>query len=281
MTALWSDDASLAPYRNVRDADLRGSHNLFLVESPRCVARFLRACRHGTWQPVSVLLAPEHVASLVPLAEAVQCPIVQGSMEDIALHSGYRFHHGALALGVHQTGQPLAQLLAVHHADQGCIVVADGVVHVDNIGSLFRNVACLGASAVVLGPGCADPLGRKCIRISMGRVFGVPFACVPDSLTAVKQLQEAGWTCTAVEQSASATPLHAWRPALRNAIVVGAEGRGVGAEILNACDTCVEIESSLDPLAAEGEGPPSLNVSTALAIVLHELRRHGGNSLAS
>ena len=44
MSAAPDGDARLAPYRDVRDADLRGAHGLFLVESPRCVARFLRAC---------------------------------------------------------------------------------------------------------------------------------------------------------------------------------------------------------------------------------------------
>lgn len=273
MSGLAADDPALAPYRDARDADLRGTHGLFLVESARCVARFLRACRHGAFEAVSVLAAPQHLPLLEPLALSASCPLFQASLQDIAAWSGYRFHHGALALGRHTTGLPLPALLSSQPA-QASLVVADGVVHVDNIGSLLRNAACLGATGVLLGPGCADPLGRKAIRISMGRVFGVPWASCTDLQGAITTVRAAGFRMTAIEQSDTALPLHAWRPASRSALLVGAEGRGLSPSLLAACDECVEIPSSPDPLAGEGDGLPSLNVATASAIVLSELRRH-------
>jgi tRNA G18 (ribose-2'-O)-methylase SpoU len=273
MTAVLDGDPRLAPYRDVRDADLRGGHGLFLVESARCVARFLRACASGSWKPVSVLAAPQHLPLLEPLAARAGCPLIEAPLEWIASHSGYRFHHGALALGQHTEGPGLAALLAGLPSPRATLMIADGVVHVDNMGALFRNAACLGASAIALGPGCADPLGRKSIRISMGRVFGVPFTHVPSAAEAVAQSRAAGLECVALEQAAGSTPLHAWRPGPRVAVVIGAEGRGVCPELLAHCDRCVEIDASHDPLAGDGDGPPSLNVSTALALVLHELRR--------
>jgi tRNA G18 (ribose-2'-O)-methylase SpoU len=273
MSAEPEGDPRLLPYRDVRDADLRGAHGLFLVESARCVARFLRACASGPWKPVSVLAAPQHLPLLAPLAARAGCPLIEAPLEWIAAHSGYRFHHGALALGRHTEGPGLPSLLTSLPAGPATLVIADGVVHVDNVGALFRNAACLGASAIALGPGCADPLGRKSIRISMGRVFGVPFTGVSDAAEAVRAARAAGFECIALEQAAGSVPLQVWRPAPRVAIVIGAEGRGVAPELLAACDRCVEIASSPDPLAGELDGPPSLNVSTALALVLHELRR--------
>jgi tRNA G18 (ribose-2'-O)-methylase SpoU len=273
MSGLRGDDPTIAPYRDVRDADLRGEHGLFLVESARCVARFLRACRTGAFQAVSVLADPRHLPSIGPAAAAVQCPVIEAPLQEIAAWSGYRFHHGALALGRHTAGLPLPDLLAAQ-PPRATLVVADGVVHVDNMGSLFRNAACLGATGVLLGPGCADPLGRKAVRISMGRVFGVPWGCTPDLPTALDQARAAGFHLTAVEQSPTATPLHRWTPAPRAALLLGAEGRGLDPALLATCDACVEIPSAPDPLAGEGDGPPSLNVATALAVVLGELGRH-------
>jgi tRNA G18 (ribose-2'-O)-methylase SpoU len=237
------------------------------------VARFLRACAHGAWKAESALASPDHRPLLAPLARAAGCELIEADAEWIAAHSGYRFHHGALAIGRHPEPRPLAALLASLPTGPATLVIADGVVHVDNMGSLFRNAACLGAHAVALGPGCADPLGRKSIRISMGRVFGVPHTQVPDAAQAVRQAREAGFMCVALEQAAGALRLHDWKPADRVALVLGAEGRGVDPGLLAACDACVEIESAPDPLAGEGDGAPSLNVSTALAIALHELRR--------
>lgn len=273
MSGLRADDPTLAAYRDARDADLRGTHGLFLVESARCVARFLRACRTGAFEAVSVLADPRHLPLLGPAAAAIGCPVIEAPLDEIAAWSGYRFHHGALALGRHTTGLPLASLLA-DPPGPATLVVADGVVHVDNMGALFRNAACLGASGVLLGPGCADPLGRKSIRISMGRVFGVPWGSTEDLAAAMPLIRQAGFAVHAVEQAAGATPLHRWTPASRTALLLGAEGRGLDPQLLSACDACVEIPSSPDPLAGEGDGPPSLNVATALAVVLGELRRH-------
>lgn len=273
MNGLDPDDPAIAAYRDVRDADLRGEHGLFLVESARCVARFLRACRSGAFKAVSVLADPRHLPLLGPAAAAVRCPVIESPLQEIAAWSGYRFHHGALALGRHTNGLPLTDLLAAQPA-AATLVVADGVVHVDNMGSLFRNAVCLGATGVLLGPGCADPLGRKAVRISMGRVFGVPWGASPDLQPSLERIRAAGFRLTAVEQSPAATPLHRWTPGERTALLLGAEGRGLDPSLLAACHECVEIPSSPDPLAGEGDGPPSLNVATASAVVLSELRRH-------
>lgn len=269
----FDGDPRLAPYHDVRDADLRGEHGLFLVESPRCVARFLRACARGDWKADSVLAAPEHAPALAPLAAAAGCPLFEADADAIAAHSGYRFHRGAMAIGRHARGPGFPALLKTLPTGRATLVIADGVVHVDNMGSLFRNAVCLGATAVALGPGCADPLGRKSIRVSMGRVFGVPYTTVADPVLAVRQAREAGFGCFALEQAPGSVALHDWKPPARVALVLGSESRGVAPEVLQACDGCVEIASSPDPLAGELDGPPSLNVATASAIVLHELRR--------
>ena len=46
----------------------------------------------------------------------------------------------------------------------------------ENLGSIFRNAAGLGVDAVVFGAGCADPLYRRAVRVSMGHALLVPFA---------------------------------------------------------------------------------------------------------
>ena len=54
--------------------------------------------------------------------------------------------------------------------------VLEGVNDHENLGALFRNAAALGVDAVLLAPGCADPLYRRSVRVSMGHVLRVPFA---------------------------------------------------------------------------------------------------------
>ena len=70
------------------------------------------------------------------------------------------------------------------------VAVLEGVNDHENLGSLFRNAAALGVDAVLLGPGCADPLYRRSVRVSMGHVLRVPFARCPPVAAALDALAE-------------------------------------------------------------------------------------------
>ncbi len=48
------------------------------------------------------------------------------------------------------------------------IAVLENVVNPTNIGAIFRSAAALHMDAVLLSPGCCDPLYRRAARVSMG-----------------------------------------------------------------------------------------------------------------
>ena len=56
------------------------------------------------------------------------------------------------------------------------VAVLEGVNDHENLGSIFRNAAGLSVDAVVFGTGCADPLYRRAVRVSMGHALLVPYA---------------------------------------------------------------------------------------------------------
>ena len=60
------------------------------------------------------------------------------------------------------------------------VAVLEGVNDHENLGSIFRNAAGLGVDAVVFGSGCADPLYRRAVRVSMGHALLVPYARAAD-----------------------------------------------------------------------------------------------------
>ena len=65
------------------------------------------------------------------------------------------------------------------------VAVLEGVNDHENLGSIFRNAAGLDVDAVVFGTGCADPLYRRAVRVSMGHALLVPYAWAtswPDDL---------------------------------------------------------------------------------------------------
>lgn len=146
------------------------------------------------------------------------------------------------------------------------LLALDEVADPDNVGAVFRNAAAFGAAGVLLSAGCADPLYRKAIRVSMGATLSTPFSRV-EWATGLAALRRAGYTLVALTPDPDAESIETLatrrRPSERLALIVGAEGAGLGAESRHAADVRVRI-----PMAA---GVDSLNVATACGIALHRV----------
>jgi tRNA G18 (ribose-2'-O)-methylase SpoU len=185
---------------------------------------------------------------------------------------GFTFHGGCLAVAERGVPPSLDVLLAAHPAGPCCLLVLDGLSNPDNVGGVFRNAAAFGADAVVLAPGCTDPLSRKALRAAMGASLVLPFAWVPDLAAALAQLRAAGLTLVALTPRADAVDVVALGIGCavpsRCALLVGAEGAGLSAAAQATADLALRI--------AMAPGVDSLNVATASGIALHRLRRLGG-----
>ena len=127
---------------------------------------------------------------------------------------------------------------------------------VENLGNLFRSARAFGIEAVLLDPQTADPLYRRCVRVSMGHVMHVPFARFEHWPGALDDLRSLGFTVAALTPSGDTT-LGEMR-AERIAFLLGAEGPGLSQKAMEHSDVRVRI-----PMAA---GVDSLNVGTAAAI---------------
>ena len=69
------------------------------------------------------------------------------------------------------------------------VAVLEAVNDHENLGALFRNAAALGVDGVLLGAGCADPLYRRSVRVSMGTVFQVPWTRIDPWPAGVESLR--------------------------------------------------------------------------------------------
>ena len=116
---------------------------------------------------------------------------------------------------------------------------------------------------------CADPLYRRSIKVSMGTVFALPWARLPERVELAEVLGEAGFSIAALALAPEAVPLadYAARigPQDRLAVLLGTEGHGLSPSWLAAADTVVQI-----PMHA---GVDSLNVAAASAIAGYVLAR--------
>lgn len=271
-------DPRLAPYRGVRDADLRGRDGLCCVETARVVRRFLagyarardqgRASSFGC-EPVSVLCDGRTLPQLAGEFDRVpglQVFVARDAAEVTAI-SGYELHSGALAIARRLPEPGIAAFASA----RGVIAACDGIVHTDNLGAIFRNAASFGAAGVLLSPNSSDPLLRKTIRVAMGRTFAVPWARAaswPDDLRTLRE--QHGFRIVVSEDTPDAVDIGAVAPAERTVVVFGAEGAGVSPEVLGLADCVARIPMSTLG-GALADDPPSLNAAVASAVMLHRL----------
>jgi tRNA G18 (ribose-2'-O)-methylase SpoU len=180
---------------------------------------------------------------------------------------GFRFHHGAIAVAKRPELTPFhagvfaTESHSVRPNAGGAYLCMWNVTDPSNVGALIRSAVGLGASAVLLSPGCADPYYRKALRASMGNAFSLPlYSCDAGTLD---ELGKAGFEVVAATLSPAAIPIGTFVPRRPIALIVGNEGFGIPADIVALCGTEVYI-----PMAA---GVDSLNVVVAAGICMYEL----------
>lgn len=273
-----ADDPRLDPFRAVRDRDLRGDQGRFIVESPRVISRFLDAVHAGRFPIEALVVDPAIAPWLLERTIPDGVPILTTSEEILTAATGYRFHAGALAIGRRPRTPPRLDDLLRELPGTGPLLLGGlaGITSMDNIGGIFRTAAALGLDGLVLDARCGDPLLRRCLRISMGQVFRMPWAVVDDLEPTIARLRSnAEVESIAIENVASAPELHVAPPPERAMLVIGNEGHGVPPSVLDACDGVRRILGPDDLPDRERPGGPderSLNAHVAAAIAFHEAR---------
>jgi tRNA G18 (ribose-2'-O)-methylase SpoU len=252
-------DERIDAYRDIRERDLVGRQGLFVAEGRVVVEKLVASADH---RPSSLLIAAKRVAALAPMLALLpdDVPVYAAAQPVIDAIAGFPMHRGVLAIGRRQESPTAADLLAGIVGD-GDVLFLSGIANHDNMGGIFRNAAAFGVRAVLLDDACCDPLYRKAIRVSVGAALLVPFARVGPGEDGLALLVRHGFASLALSP-AGATLLGDWRPAPRNAVVLGAEGPGLSPALIGRTAS-VRIAMSA--------GFDSLNVATTSGIVLHHL----------
>ncbi|MEU6645262.1 RNA methyltransferase [Saccharomonospora sp. NPDC046836] len=261
---IYTEDAAdrrLDEFRDLTTADRRpdrpGGRGLVIAEGTVVVRRLLES----QYRVRAVLGVERRLAELADDLAGVTAPAYVTSADVMARVVGFHLNRGVLAVADRVARPPVEEVLA----GAGVVAVLEGVGDHENLGALFRNAAALGVGGVLLGPGCADPLYRRSVRVSMGNVLRVPFTGLEDWPASLDVLRAHGFRIAALTPRADAVDLRDLPAAAgeRIALLLGSEGHGLSEEALAAADLAVRI-----PMA---DGVDSLNIATAAAVAFYEL----------
>lgn len=255
-------------YARLNENQLLNRHEpekgIFIAESPKVIERALDAgC-----QPISLLLERKHIEGQARdvIARCGDIPIFTSEFEILTQLTGFKLTRGVLC-AMHRPALPSVKNICSRARR---IAILENIMNPTNVGAIFRSAAALNIDAVLLTPGCSNPLYRRAIRVSMGTVFQIPWTFLgsedsewPD--TGMKLLQKLGFKTAAMALRDDSVPIDDARLRTEDklAILLGAEGDGLAPSTIAGCDYTVRIPMS--------HGVDSLNVAAASAVAFWEL----------
>lgn len=235
---------------------------MFIAESPKVILRALDA----GYRPVSLLMERKDIdhAAREILDRCPGVPVYTADEEVLCKLTGYHLTRGVLCA----MSRPPLPAPAALCAGARRVAVLENVQNPTNVGAIFRSAAALGMDAVLLTPGCSDPLYRRSARVSMGTVFQIPWTFTAEwPEEGMAQLKELGFATAAMALEDRSVSIDDKRLAREEklAIILGSEGDGLSMTTIARCDYTVKI-----PMY---HGVDSLNVAAASAVAFWQLGR--------
>ena len=234
----------------------RRQQGRFLVEGVRSVEAAVDA-----GAPLEAVLATAEAAAddrVAGLLERSPVEVHTVAARDLDRVGDARTSQGVLAVSRSVVGDGTGPLAAP-------VLLLDGVQDPGNVGALVRTAAWFGVRTVVGDAATADFETPKAVRASMGGIWDVALARVPDLGPVLDRLAADGVALWGADLGG--TPVGAWAPGPGAALVMGSEAHGLSAPVAERLRQSggglVHI-----PGADGARGVESLNVSVAGGVLL-------------
>ena len=245
---------------------------LFLAESAYVILRALEA----GYEPLEMLVETDRLeVEAGPVFDMIEkkwgsekkesIPVYTAAGEILRDLTGYELVRGLWMVLRRRRETPLDEFCKDKHR----ITLLYDVVNPTNVGAITRCAAALGMDGVLLTYASVDPLTRRSARVSMGTVFQIPWTKAKKEesrgTALIETLQTMGYKTVAMALTEDSTSVDndEIRKNEKLAVLMGNEGNGLPAEVIDACDYRVMI-----PMF---HGVDSLNVAAAGAISFWEL----------
>ena len=264
------EDPRLDVYARLTEAQLLNrfepDKGMFIAESPKVIQRALDAgCK-----PVSLLMERKDIDGQAAeiIAQCGDIPLFTADRDVLCQLTGFQLTRGVLCAMLRPKNPTVEEICK----DAKRIVVLENVMNPTNVGAIFRSAAALHMDAVLLTPGCSNPLYRRSARVSMGTVFQIPWTFIGEETAdwphpGMERLSAMGFKTAAMALRDDSVSID--DPDLLSeeklAIVLGSEGDGLVDTTIADCDYTVKIPMS--------HGVDSLNVAAASAVAFWQLGR--------
>lgn len=229
---------------------VRRETNLFLAEGED----YFAVAQKRTWYPQTVFYT--NISALVQWAKAGKAQCFEANAAVMAKLSAMENPQSVIGV-FEQRWATLTNILS------GLWLVLENVRDPGNLGTIIRTCDAVGVDGIVLVGQCCDPYAREVVRASMGSIFAVPLVKANfDDFSAFIQTRAWPIIGTHLDGNVDFRRL----PKIPDAFVImGSESGGMSEKMSLLCTHLARI-----PMVGFTE---SLNVATATALILYELKR--------
>lgn len=256
-------------YARLTEAQLlnrdKPEEGLFIAESPKVVMRALDA----GYEPVSMLAEDRHIEGEARelINRCPEIPVYTAPFDILTQLTGYKLTRGILCA---MRRKPLPEVKKICK-DAARIAILENVMNPTNVGAVIRSAAALNIDAVLLTPGCSNPLFRRAVRVSMGTVFQIPWTMISEEEAGhwpdqgMHYLKSLGFKAASMALHDESVDIDDVRLKQEEKLVIllGTEGEGLMEETIRNSDYTIKI-----PMAHNVD---SLNVAAASAVAFWEL----------
>lgn len=244
----------------------RDAKNEDFIVGRNAVAEALRA---GREIDTLYVLAGERVPAVRRLVSAAResgAVVKEVDRKKLDALSGGAVHQGVAALVAAHSYASLDDIfaLAKQRGEPPFVVVCDELEDPHNLGAVLRTAEAAGAHGVVVPKRRSAPLSATVAKTSAGALEYIPVARVPNLPAALDTLKANG--CWVYGADMDGTDYKQTDFSGGVALVVGAEGKGLGRLVREKCDAIVSL-----PMKGKIN---SLNASVAAGILLYEISAH-------
>jgi len=173
-------------------------------------------------------------------------------------------HQGVIAITSPYKYFSLSSLLNEIRNKNPVIVLLDGIKDPQNFGAILRTCQAFSVDGVVIPDRRSAKITSSVCRASSGACEHLRIAKVVNLNKTVEKLKEKGFWVIGTSDRADIS-INRMEILCPLAIAMGSEQKGIGRLLLSNCDLVVKIKTS-------GK-IPSLNVSVATGIILHEVMK--------
>jgi tRNA G18 (ribose-2'-O)-methylase SpoU len=149
--------------------------------------------------------------------------------------AGFKIHFEVIFLAEKPSDTELTQL-------DNRIILLNGLSSPENVGSIVRSAAAFNINSIITDEKTCSPYLRRCIRVSMGNIFSMKTFHSKNIRSDLQSLKAQGYTLISTANIDRSIDLAQYQFTNKCVLIIGSEGHGVDADILDLSDVILKIK---------------------------------------